>query len=194
MNIDKINKNTINKLNKSPSKKRGKDGEIKVNKNMVSKVFNKHKSCNDIRKEYEFMEKAYNLGISPRPFSVNCTDTKYILMEKLDYTLFEEIKKTGELSQKRQREIIKILHLLDKSHIFHGDVSPLNFMVKKSNDALYIIDFGMSKKMTGSFIAKHSENANIKQGITVFILKIREVIPSFDPLLLKKEVFKYLKI
>jgi tRNA A-37 threonylcarbamoyl transferase component Bud32 len=193
MNID-FNKKTINKLNKSPTKKRGKDGEIKVNKNMVSKVFNENKSPKEIIKEYEFMEKAYNLGISPRPFSFNWTGAKYILMEKLDYTLFEEIKKTGELSQKRQREMIKILHLLDKSHIFHGDISPLNFMIKKSNDALYIIDFGMSKKMTSSFIAKHSENANIKQGITVFILKIREVIPSFDPVLLKKEVFKYLKI
>jgi len=189
-----INKNTINKLNKSPTKKRGKDGEIKVNKNMVSKVFNENKSSNQIRKEYEFMEKAYKLGISPRPFSVNYKDTKYILMEKLDHTLFEEIKKTGKLSTKRQHEIIKILHLLDTHRIFHGDVSPLNFMVKKSKDKLYIIDFGMSKKMTDSFIEKHSENANIKQGITFFILKIREVIPQFEPLLLTKEVFKYLKL
>jgi hypothetical protein len=69
-------------------------------------------------------------------------------------------------------------------------------MIKKDKDKdkLYIIDFGMSKKMTDSFISKHSENANIKQGITFFILKIREVIPQFEPRLLTEEVFKYLKL
>jgi len=208
-----LKKKDINCINKSPTVKKGKEGEIKKNDNLkgvVSKVFNKDKKDSQIDKEYKFMLKGYELGISPKPILCNTKGScKYMIMEELDYTLFDHIKENnGEISDKFQEQIIYILNVLDENKIFHGDVSPLNFMIKKGGkkgsnksirrnkkeDKLYIIDYGMSKKMSKSFIEKNGEHSNVKLGITFFILKIREVIPSFEPKILTQEVFKHLNI
>jgi serine/threonine-protein kinase RIO1 len=185
----------LTKINKSPTKKKGKDGEIKYGDKIVSKVFKKNKDSSEIEKEYRFLEKAYELGVAPRPIEYQSKGrVKYIAMEKLDETLFDIMKRTGDVSEEYQKEMIRILHILDKNKIFHGDISALNFMKKKGDKKLYIIDFGMSQEMTKEFIDEHSKNANIKEGISVFILRLRELVPTFDPILLKNEVFKYLNI
>lgn len=193
--------------------KKGKDGRIysiKYDSNdVIAKVFRKNKNRKDIKNEYYFLKKAYKLGISPKVYYYSDNiekrykedngkeDNSYIIMEKLDKTLLDFIRKTGKLSIDHQKKIIKILEILDENKIFHGDISPLNFMTKKDKDDktnLYIIDFGMSKKMDDDFIKKYGKDANVKIGITAFILKIREFIPSFDPILLKKKVFSKLDI
>ncbi len=193
----------INSINKSPTKKKGKDGEIKIDSEhkIVSKVFKDDKKDEDIIKEYNFMQKAYELGVGVKPISYHLSTSrgrkKCILMEELDETLFDHIKKNkGKIKDNYQKQMIYILHVLDKNKIFHGDISPLNFMIKhkRNGGQLYIIDFGMSKKMTESFIKKHGEHANLKLGSTVFILKMRELIPTFDPVILTQEVFRYLDI
>jgi len=189
------NVDNIDNINKSPTINKGKDGEIKKGDKVISKVFKKSKKSSDIENEYNFLSKAYRLGVSPKPLECVSSGTqKYILMERLDETLFDQMKKNGGLSDENQREMIRILHLLDKNRIFHGDISPLNFMTKKGDKKLYIIDFGMSQDMTPEFIRENSRHANVKMGITVFILKLRELVPTFDPVILKNEVFKYLKI
>ena len=194
-NKNKNNSDNAEKINKSPTVNKGKDGEIKKGEKIISKVFKKTKKSSDIENEYKFLNKAYNIGIAPKPIEcISSGPSKYILMEKLDETLFDHMKKTGGLSDEYQKEMIRILHLLDKNKIFHGDISPLNFMTKKGDKKLYIIDFGMSHDMTPEFIKEHSPHANVKMGITVFILKLRDLVPTFDPILLKNEVFKYLKI
>jgi len=198
-----LKKSDITKINKSPTVKKGKEGEIKKNENIkgfVSKVFNDDKTDLEIKREYEFMEKGYELGVSPRPILYNTNGKcRYMIMEELDYTLFDHIKNNnGEISDYFQNQMISILNVLDKNKIFHGDVSPLNFMISKNKgknkDKLYIIDYGMAKKMTKSFIEKNGEHSNIKLGLTFFILKIREVIPSFEPKILLKEIYKNLKL
>ena len=175
--------------------KKGKDGTITYHKrgkkDVVTKMFRKNKNRDSIEQEIYFMKKAHRLGISPKTHEINVdTDKPYIVMDELGKTLVEYINKTGKLSQSHQRQIISILDTLDKHKIFHGDISPLNFMSGKGDDSerLYIIDYGMSKKMDKAFIEQHGKNANVKLGITVFILKIREQHPAFMPELLLKKV------
>lgn len=195
-----LKKADIQRINKSPTIKRGKEGEIKREKGIISKVFNADKKDSDIVKEFHFLQIGYQLGISPKPILMNTKGkTRYIIMEELDYTLFDHLKENmGKMSDDFQKQMIYILHTLDENHIFHADTSPLNFMIKKGKkgkkDKLYVIDFGMSKKITPSFIKKNGEYPNIRLGITFFILRIRDFLPSFEPKLLLTEVHRYLKI
>ena len=177
------------------SVKKGKDGIITFHKrgkrDVITKTFRKNKNRDAIDQEIYFMKKAHRLGISPKIHEIDVDDDKpYIVMDELGKTLVDYINKTGKLSQTHQRQIISILETLDKNCIFHGDISPLNFMSGKGDEStrLYIIDFGMAKKMDKAFITEHGKNANVKLGITFFILKIREQYPAFMPDLLLKKV------
>ena len=177
------------------SVKKGKDGIITFHKrgkrDVITKTFRKNKNRDAIDQEIYFMKKAPRLGISPKIHEIDVDDDKpYIVMDELGKTLVDYINKTGKLSQTHQRQIISILETLDKNCIFHGDISPLNFMSGKGDEStrLYIIDFGMAKKMDKAFITEHGKNANVKLGITFFILKIREQYPAFMPDLLLKKV------
>jgi predicted Ser/Thr protein kinase len=185
---------------KSPIIKRGKDGAIcrekHKNKNVVYKVFGKDKNKKEIKNEIKFMKKGYDLGISPKIYEYDVDVLHpYIVMEEMDRTLFDWMKDDCVISDDFQMQIINILEILDQNRIFHGDVSPLNFMTSHVNpNKLYIIDYGMSKEMNSEFIKEHSEHANIKQGITFFILKIREQNPNFQPKLLLDKVMNTLSL
>jgi tRNA A-37 threonylcarbamoyl transferase component Bud32 len=179
--------------------KKGKDGTITIvkkgRKNVVKKTFRKNKNREEIKNEVAMMKKGHRLGISPKVYEYNEDDHPYILMDELGKTLFEYMKKTGKISKDHQRQVISILEKLDENRIFHGDISPLNFMSgKEDSNKLYIIDYGMSKKMDKDFIQKHGENANVKLGITFFILKVRDQYPAFEPELLLKKVFSTLDL
>ena len=186
------------------SQKKGKDGtitfETRRKKEVVIKTFRSNKNSDDIKNEVSMLKKAYKLGVAPKVYSYSygCDkegDKPHIVMERLGKTIFEYMKNTGKISLRHQKQIISILECLDKNRIFHGDVSPLNFMTGKDDSSdLYIIDFGMAKKMDDAFIKKHGENANVKLGISVFILKVREQMPSFEPVLLLKKVYSLLKL
>jgi tRNA A-37 threonylcarbamoyl transferase component Bud32 len=187
-------------ISKSPQK-RGKDGTVTLlRKGRVKKTFRRNKNRELIEKEVNFMKKGYRLGVSPKIyeyFSGEDDENPYIVMEELDKTLVDTINRSkGKMSKDHQRQVISILSTLDKNLIFHGDVSPLNFMTGKGEkkDKLYIIDYGMTKDMDEAFIKKHSKDANIKLGITVFILKIREQFPDFHPELLLKKVYDTLDV
>lgn len=177
--------------------KKGKDGTIyKVLKKkvpMVAKIFRKNKNSEEIEQEYKFQKKAYTLGIAPKTYGYNTNGgKKYILMEKMDETLYEVLKKNDYvMPAKYQKQLIEIMQILDYNNIFHSDTSPLNFMTKKGE--LYIIDFGMSCKIDKKCIGKNGENPNVKLGIIFFIVKTRLVFPKFTPELLIKKVGKYLK-
>lgn len=187
-------------IQKSPQKK-GKDGTVTlIRSGRVKKTFRRNKNRELIEKEVNFMKKGYRLGVSPKIyeyFSGEDDENPYIVMEELDKTLVDTINRSkGKMSKEHQRQVISILSILDKNLIFHGDVSPLNFMTGKGEkkDKLYIIDYGMAKDMDEAFIKKHSKDANIKLGITVFILKIREQFPDFHPELLLKKVYDTLDV
>jgi tRNA A-37 threonylcarbamoyl transferase component Bud32 len=175
---------------------RGKDAQVyevkHKNKSIALKAFRKNKNINGIKNEYEFLKKTYKLGISPKVYSIN-TEKKYITMEKMEETLFSHIKKTGKMTNKEQNDMIEILEILDVNDIFHGDISPSNFIFDKDH-RLYIIDYGMTKEITPQFIKKNGEDSNTKLGITFFILRVREIFPDFEPKILLKKVHSLLNI
>lgn len=176
---------------------RGKDAQVyevvmKGNKNTVAlKLYRKNKNNKCIEEEYKFLKKAYKLGVGPKVYKID-KKNKYITMERLNETLYSHIKKTGKMTLKDQTDLIDILEILDNNNIFHGDVSPSNFLYGEDGN-LYILDFGMSQHIDQKFLNKHGDNPNVKLGITFFILRIREVIPTFEPKILLKKVHSLLK-
>lgn len=167
----------------------GKDGitylviEKKTEKYYAMKTFKKNKSDNKILEEYELQKIASGFDISPKVYEVDTVDN-YIIMEKMDSHLLEKMTKRGKLTKTEQKQIIKIFKTLDKAKIFHADVNILNYMYK--NKKLYIIDFGMSKKIDNKLIKKlGTYKPNIKIMTVGFILKLKELGYS-------SESYKYL--
>ena len=138
------------------------------------KTFKKKKSINNIKKEAELQSLAADFGIAPKVIDIDIVN-KTIVMEKMDNHLFHIIKnKKIELSVSQQKQIIKIYKRLDESKVFHGDSNILNYMYKDKK--LYIIDFGMSKKIDNILIKKlGTSTPNIDIMTLGFILKLKEL-------------------
>ena len=115
------------------------------------KTFRKNKSTSKLETEVELQNLASEFKVCPKIKEFN-TDLKYIIMEKMDKHLIDLIEKNKCLNLKQQKQIISIYKKLDKAKVFHADANLLNYMYKKSK--LYIIDFGMSKKITKRLIKK----------------------------------------
>lgn len=172
-NIDRFEK--IKKLGNN-----GKDGitylviEKKTEKYYAMKTFKKNKSENKILQEYELQKIASSFGISPKVYEVDTIDN-YIIMEKMDSHLLQKMRKrNGKLTKTEQKSIIKIFKKLDEAKIFHADVNILNYMYK--DNKLYIIDFGMSKKIDDKLIKKLcTDKPNLKIMTLGFILKLKEL-------------------
>lgn len=113
----------------------------------VIKQFEKSKSRFAVLREAEFQHRAAEVGISPHvfvtyvPFSLD--EPVFIVMEKLERTLVEEVGKHGEIKERYQQEIIEQVHLLDKLHIRHNDLNGYNVMFDK-HDHVKLIDFGFA--------------------------------------------------
>ena len=115
------------------------------------KTFRRQKSSTMLRKEAELQRLAAEAGASPRVIDTD-TVSKYIVMEKLDRHLYENLKNKGCLSLCHQKQLVAIYKKLDKAGVFHGDANLMNYMFKGRQ--LYIIDFGMAKEITKSLIHK----------------------------------------
>ena len=111
-------------------------------------------------------------------------------MQALDKNLFDLMKKkNGKISQKYQKEMLKIFKTLDQIGIFHKDPSPLNFMLD-SKDDLYIIDFGMASNINKQ---KDGSNPNYDQMTLGMLLKLRSVCPNVTYKVLEKSLAPHLK-
>jgi serine/threonine-protein kinase len=110
------------------------------------KTFRKNKSSKKLLKESSLQQRASDYGIAPNVFDVNI-EQKYIVMDKLDKHLLDYMRRdNGNLKKIYQLQIINILKTLDNAKVFHGDSNILNYMMKGKK--MYIIDFGMAKKIT----------------------------------------------
>ena len=154
-------------------------------KEFAMKTFKKNKSSNTLLAEYNFQKIASKYGISPKVYEYD-TVSKYIVMEKMNYHMYDTIKShNGKLLIKYQRQIIDIFKKLDECKVFHGDSNILNYMLK--DDKLYIIDFGFSKKITDKLCIKlNTKFPNLDIMTLGLILKLREL--KCDP-----SSWKYLK-
>jgi len=149
----------------------GKEGLVYVckkkggKKEYVMKKFKKTKSEKNILKEAELLSRAAKAGIAPQVIDVN-TKEKWIVMEKLEKSLFDILKESeGKISKEYQKRMIEIFKKLDELGISHGDPSALNFMEREGK--LYIIDFGFGKEM--------KDPLNIRVMPLGFILKIKDI-------------------
>jgi serine/threonine protein kinase len=161
---------------------KGKDGRTFLarsesdGKEYAVKVFKDSKSPTRIKKEVLLQNIAASSGIAPHIVDYN-TKGKYIVMDKLDKTLFEVFREQkGKLTKRQQRQIIQCFKQLDKCGIFHGDPNPCNFMLK--DDKWYAIDFGFSKKIDDKVIKKHTKTPNMKYMPAGMILKFKSVHPD----------------
>ena len=162
---------------------RGKDGVVYLvndrdsDKDYAMKCFRKGKSSKRLLEEAHLQNLAAKGGVSPEVYDCD-TVSKYIVMEKMDNNLYNILKKQkGKLSLAYQKQMINIFHRLDEIGVFHGDASPLNFMVKGRK--LYIIDFGFAKAINMSLMKKYdTKSPNMKFMVIGFILKMREIVPE----------------
>ena len=144
------------------------------NKKYAMKTFKSTKSSTNIEREGLIQKIASKAGLSPTVIKIN-KDEKYILMEKMDYHLIDEMKKrNGNLTKKQQMDIIHIYKSLDKIGIFHADSNIMNYMYK--NDKLYIIDFGLSRLIDDKLIKKYkTDKPNMTFMLLGFVLKLKEL-------------------
>ena len=163
---------------------KGKEGitylvKTKSGAEYAMKTFRTQKSSSKLLQEVELQKAAAELGVAPRVVDYD-TVSKYIVMDKMDKHLLDVMKKQGGVILKtQQKQIISIYKKLDEANVFHGDANPLNYMF--SGKQLYIIDFGMSKKITNSFIKKvGTSTPNIHIMTLGLVLKLKEMNCSPD--------------
>jgi tRNA A-37 threonylcarbamoyl transferase component Bud32 len=141
---------------KSNLGKPGKEGTVYQTtyrrKDYALKQFRPTKVIGNIYKEAELQQQAAKKGIAPKVIAINPVE-KFIVMEKMDRSLMDVIKKyRGKIPQKYQKQIIHLIENLDKVRIFHGDPNPMNFMEKDGR--FYIIDFGFAKPVDQKLITE----------------------------------------
>ncbi len=130
------------------------------------KIFKKTKKKEHIILESELQYEAGD--VAPKIIDVDL-DKKYIVMEKLDKHLIDLNHK--KISFGNQKQLIKIFKELDDKKIFHADANPLNFMLK--DKILYVIDFGMSKRITAELEKKlGTSRPNFELSNLAFVLKL----------------------
>ena len=173
---------------------KGKDANVYLVRSSKGKLyarkqFRKNKNINAIKREVDMQKIAASVHLAPKVIEYNL-NKKYIIMQALDKNLFDLMKKkNGKISQKYQKEMLKIFKTLDQIGIFHKDPSPLNFMFD-SKDDLYIIDFGMSSKIDKQ---KDGKSPNFDQMTLGMLIKLRSVCPNVKYKILENSLAPHLK-
>lgn len=157
--------------------RRGKDGETflvldEQGREWAMKTFQLRKSKKQIEMEIQLQTVAAEAGVAPRVIDYS-VDGRYIVMEKLDQTLFDYLLETkGELPKAIGTKFKQLFQKLDEGKVFHGDPNPLNFMRKKNR--WYLVDYGMSQRVQGDFARQFGTNPNqilMKQGLETHLEK-----------------------
>lgn len=138
------------------------------------KTFRKTKSEDRLIKEARLQNIASLYNISPRIVDINPSE-KYIVMEKMDKHLLDDMKEQhGNLTENQQKQLVEIFKKLDEAKVFHGDSNILNYMLYKNK--IYMIDFGMSKPIDNKLIKKLGTNTpNFTLMNLGLILKLKEL-------------------
>lgn len=145
----------------------------KYNKQYAMKVFKKTKSGKKIAEEVQLQKLCSDVQISPKIVDYD-TESKFIVMEKMDGHLFHIIQNTGILSEDYQRQLIAIFKAMDRVGVFHGDANMMNYMVR--DNKLYIIDFGYGTLINDSQIKKlGTSKPNMEIMLLGFILKLKDM-------------------
>ena len=158
---------------------KGKEGvayvvTTKIGTEYAMKTFKKSKSSDKLLKEVRLQQMAASEGIAPNIIDFD-TVGKYIVMEKMDRSLYDYIKEqNGNITEKQQTQMIRLHKKLDKANVFHGDSNILNYMFVKNR--MYLIDYGLSKEITPTIISQvGSKTPNLDILTLGIILKLKEL-------------------
>lgn len=171
---DKIEKYTKHERLGKP----GKEGityrvTTKNGKEYAMKTFKKTKSSDRLQREAELQKMAADLDIAPQVIDVD-TVSKYIVMEQMDGHLWDIVKKQDGLSIAQQKQILHLYKKLDKAGVFHGDINPLNFMLKGKR--LFVIDYGKARHITSGLVKKLGTNTPNQSLMTLgLVLKLKDM-------------------
>lgn len=154
----------------------GKDAvTYQVNRRFALKQFKPRKSVAKIEEEVTLQKLAASRCIAPKIIDVDLK-RKYILMDKLDKHLID-VNSEKTVSADHQIQLLNLYDSLDKACVFHGDANPLNYMYRKKRGGgtkLYVIDFGMSKRITPSLVKKLGTETPNRNLMTLgMILKLK---------------------
>lgn len=157
---------------------KGKEGTTflvtdKHGKEYAMKTFRSGKSSTTLHREYSLQKKAAKAGVAPRVYDYD-TVGKWILMEKMDRHLYEQIDEAkGVLSKKDQERLVKIFANLDDIGVFHNDANICNYMIKDGE--IYMIDYGFAKEITPALKKKlKTDRPNSRLMLIGLILKLKE--------------------
>jgi hypothetical protein len=174
-------------------------------KKYAIKTFGKQKSLKKVQQEAEIQNLVYDSGkVTARVYAFGKSSVNgrpFIIMDAFSETLEEWVKKQREarneeggivkLSEKMQKDILNTYKTMDKINVLHRDPKPDNFMID-SNGKVYIIDFGMAKKITPKMLKAKAkigivfgEEPNIKIGLLRLMEDFAKMKVS-APLLYKK--------
>jgi len=97
--------------------------------------------------ETQIHERLAALSIAPKLFDhFECGDFYFMVMEKLDHTWRSEQKEADELpTGKRARQLWDLISKMHEEGIFQNDMHAGNIMIRKVDDEMRIIDFGLSR-------------------------------------------------
>jgi tRNA A-37 threonylcarbamoyl transferase component Bud32 len=141
-------------------------------KKYAMKTFKKRKSSKQIQVEVDLQLLVHEANACPRIIDYDL-ERKYIVMDKLERHLID-ITGKKEISLDHQKQLIKLYQKMDDIGVFHGDPNPLNYMIKGKK--LFVIDFGMSKKITPAFIKKMGTDSPNEEIMTLaMVLKLKNM-------------------
>lgn len=80
----------------------------------------------------------------------------YLALQLLGKSLFDRFREIGRFSVpeivKCAEQILTSFQFLYKSSVIHRDIKPENFLFAQSEDHLYVIDFGLARKVVQSLL------------------------------------------
>lgn len=152
---------------------RGKEGVVNLVKlngtQCVCKQFKSTKSVNKIKLEAELQRKAHLAGVAPRVLSVN-EQKKQLYMEFVPFGFADLCRDTqdGQVTPEQRQQLLNIMSTLDSVGVLHNDGNIQNLRMDYSGK-MYLLDYGMSKKITPALTKKWGPSPNHKT--TLFMMK-----------------------
>lgn len=135
------------------------------------KLFRESKANTKLESEIQLQQLAADNGIAPSIIESSVKD-KFIVMNKLDCTLYECFKKQkGQLNLTQQKAVVRLFKKLDACELLHNDPNPLNFMRKGRR--WYIIDYGLSKRINASVRRDFGSQPNVLSMTMGLMLQLR---------------------
>ena len=164
------------------SGKQGKDGITFIGKGpngheFAMKLFRKRKAIKPIQKEVDLQKMAAAKRVAPRVYGFN-PNTKFIIMEKMSENIVQWKRRlygdaTITLHEDIQAQLYALMLRLDSAGVLQNDGNPLNLMFN-ANERLFVIDYGLSKKISKKLKNKYGPYVNIDLGLWSFEMNLKK--------------------